>query len=184
MHQSIKLTTGTMRQPPKVSESFIANADSAVSQLGQQCAVKGAGLQWVHLPPGNWFAPPGSNRSGGEGNQTVGAFSALRKNLERCSSVAHFEKLIIEAPARPRGHFRPKWAKSRTWLWKWRAVETVEKSNPDFSTVSTALGNPATDAGFPHFPSHDGGWYPLPLKANPAKIAGPVRFLRRAAFSV
>ena len=59
-------------------------------------------------------------------------------------------------------------------------METVEKSNPDFSTVSTALGNPATDAGFPHFPSHDGGGYPLPLKANPAKIAGPVRILRRA----
>ena len=59
-------------------------------------------------------------------------------------------------------------------------METVEKSNPDFSTVSTVLGNPATDAGFPHFPSHDDGGYPLPLKANPAKIAGPVRFLRRA----
>src|SRR6516164_9816149 len=62
-------------------------------------------------------------------------------------------------------------------------METVEKSNPDFSPVSTALGNPATDAGFPHFHSHDGGGYPLPLKANPAKIAGPVRFLRRALFS-
>jgi hypothetical protein len=56
----------------------------------------------------------------------------------------------------------------------------VKKSNPDFSTVPTALGNPATDAGFPHFPSHDGGGYRLPLKTKPAKIAGPVRFLRRA----
>jgi len=28
----------------------------------------------VQLPPGNWFAPPGSNRSGGKGNRTVGAF--------------------------------------------------------------------------------------------------------------
>ena len=36
--------------------------------------MKGAGLQWVEFPPGNWFAPPGRNRSGGEGNQTVGAF--------------------------------------------------------------------------------------------------------------
>jgi hypothetical protein len=59
-------------------------------------------------------------------------------------------------------------------------VGPVEKSNPDFSTVPTALGNPATDAGFPHFPSHDGGGYRLPLKTKPAKIAGPVRFLRRA----
>ena len=31
---------------------------------------------------------------------------ALRKNLERYASVAHFEKLIIEPPARPKGHFR------------------------------------------------------------------------------
>jgi hypothetical protein len=59
-------------------------------------------------------------------------------------------------------------------------VGPVEKSNPDFSTVPTALGNPAKDARFPHFPSHDGGGYRLPLKTKPAKIAGPVRFLRRA----
>ena len=26
------------------------------------------------LLPGNWFAPPGNNRSGGKGNQAVGAF--------------------------------------------------------------------------------------------------------------
>src|SRR5215467_5560948 len=45
-------------------------------RLAKQCAVKGAGLQWVQLPPGNWFAPPGNNRSGGEGNRTVGAFGA------------------------------------------------------------------------------------------------------------
>ena len=59
----------------------------------------------------------------------------------------------------------------------------MEKSNPDFSTVPTALGNPAKDAGFPHFPSHNGGGYRLPLKTKPAKIAGPVRFLRRAHFT-
>ena len=38
------------------------------------CAVKGAGQQWVQVPPGNWIAPPGSNRSGGRGNEAVGAF--------------------------------------------------------------------------------------------------------------
>ena len=31
----------------------------------------------------------------------------------------------------------------------------MEKSYPDFSTALTALGNPATDAGFPHSHSHD-----------------------------
>lgn len=35
---------------------------------------KGAGLQRVQLPPGNWFAPPGSNRNGSGGNEAVGAF--------------------------------------------------------------------------------------------------------------
>src|ERR1035441_5179866 len=35
---------------------------------------KGAGLQRVKRPPGNWFAPPGSNRNGGGGNEAVEAF--------------------------------------------------------------------------------------------------------------
>src|ERR1019366_10774894 len=47
--------------------------DLAVLLL-KQCAVKGAGLQRAQLPPGNWFAPPGSNRDGGRGNEAVGAF--------------------------------------------------------------------------------------------------------------
>ncbi len=38
-----------------------------------QCAVKGAGPQREIDPPGNWIAPPGSNRSGGGGNKAVGA---------------------------------------------------------------------------------------------------------------
>jgi hypothetical protein len=51
---------------------------SSFSSLGLQCAVKGAGLQrlklQVKLPPGNGFAPPGSNQRGGGGNEAVGAF--------------------------------------------------------------------------------------------------------------
>ena len=48
-------------------------------------------------------------------------------------------------------------------LWKCRTVETVEKSKSqnDFSTVPTALGNPAKYAGFPHSHSAD-GYYLLP----------------------
>jgi hypothetical protein len=38
------------------------------------CAVKGAGPQWVQFPPGNWIAPPGSNRSSRGGNESAGAF--------------------------------------------------------------------------------------------------------------
>ena len=38
-----------------------------------QCAVKGVGPQRVQFPPGNWFAPPGSNRSSGLGNEATEA---------------------------------------------------------------------------------------------------------------
>ena len=38
-----------------------------------RCAVKGASPQRVKVPPGNWFAPPGSNQSGDRGNEVVGA---------------------------------------------------------------------------------------------------------------
>jgi molybdopterin/thiamine biosynthesis adenylyltransferase len=38
-----------------------------------ECAVKGAGQQWVKLPPGNWFVPPGSNRSSRGGNEAAEA---------------------------------------------------------------------------------------------------------------
>ncbi|MGP0070025.1 MAG: Tn3 family transposase, partial [Isosphaeraceae bacterium] len=34
---------------------------------------KGVGLQWVQFPPGNWVAPASSYRSGGGGNEAVGA---------------------------------------------------------------------------------------------------------------
>jgi hypothetical protein len=42
----------------------------ACSLLAKQCAVKGAGLQRVKLPPGNRFAPPGSRK-------TTGAYAAI-----------------------------------------------------------------------------------------------------------
>ena len=48
---------------------------------------KGVGLQWVQLPPGNWVAPAGSYRSGGGGNETVGAFET-HVSLRRCSEQA------------------------------------------------------------------------------------------------
>jgi len=37
------------------------------------CAVKGAGPQRELDPPGNWFAPPGSNQSSSGGNETAEA---------------------------------------------------------------------------------------------------------------
>ena len=40
------------------------------------CAVKAGAFQRGIDPPGNWFVPPGNNRSGGGGNEVVGAFDA------------------------------------------------------------------------------------------------------------
>ena len=44
------------------------------AERGRSAPCKGVGLQWVQLPPGNWFAPAGSSRSGGGGNEAVEAF--------------------------------------------------------------------------------------------------------------
>ena len=59
---------------------LLTHEEAALSQtagrpflLAKKCAVKGAGLQRVQLPPGNWFVPPGSNRDGSRGNEAVGA---------------------------------------------------------------------------------------------------------------
>jgi len=40
------------------------------------CAVKGGGPQRELNPPGNWFAPPGSNQSSSGGNETAEASGA------------------------------------------------------------------------------------------------------------
>src|SRR5450755_97818 len=56
---------------------------SVSALLAKKCAVKGAGLQRVQLPPGNWFAPPGSNRSGSGGNEAVGAFDVKGRMATR-----------------------------------------------------------------------------------------------------
>ena len=65
-----------------MSLNTISRLGCCFSGLGSSGAVgwrnsapwKGAGLQRVKVPPGNWFAPPGSNRNGGGGNEAVGAF--------------------------------------------------------------------------------------------------------------
>jgi hypothetical protein len=69
---------GTQRRtrvPVQLSNIHSTNCKrtTASELLAKQCAVKGAGLQRVQLPPGNWFAPPSSNRGGSGGNKAVGA---------------------------------------------------------------------------------------------------------------
>ena len=42
--------------------------------LRQVCAVKVGAFQQEFVLPGNWFVPPGNNRSSSRGNEAVGAF--------------------------------------------------------------------------------------------------------------
>ncbi len=48
-------------------------------------AVKGFGFPGVTMPPGNWVAPAGSYRSGGGGNEAVGAFETTGRQAVRRS---------------------------------------------------------------------------------------------------
>ena len=68
------LSNRTEAGEAKAASNRHREAKATAPVLDSTCAVKGAGLQRVKLPPGNWFAPSGSNRNGGGGNEAVGAF--------------------------------------------------------------------------------------------------------------
>jgi hypothetical protein len=51
---------------------FVSDEISAKSIFSVRRA-KAYGPQWVRVPPGSWFVPPGSNRSSGRGNEAVEA---------------------------------------------------------------------------------------------------------------
>src|ERR1700747_2972078 len=57
---------------PSVVSQFFSRLRSRVTG----CAVKGGGPQRELNPPGNWFAPPGSNQSSSGGNETAEASGA------------------------------------------------------------------------------------------------------------
>jgi hypothetical protein len=59
-----------------------------MTKSGHRCAVKGAGPQREINPPGNWIAPPGSNRSGGGGNKGAGASGERPLGLALFGTVA------------------------------------------------------------------------------------------------
>jgi hypothetical protein len=67
--------------------------------------------QWVQFPPGNWVAPAGSYRSGGGGNETVGAFetdgplggSASRQAVTRVNVEQASKRPMWRRPRSSRG---------------------------------------------------------------------------------
>jgi hypothetical protein len=78
---------------------------------------KGAGPQRVEVPPGNWFVPPGSNRSSGGGNEAAGAFGEKGRNGDSVSMQAvtrvnaeQASKRVMQEPTRlSDGEGRRRW---------------------------------------------------------------------------
>ena len=79
----------TQRRPFGVGlfVSVMFKSPTVVVTRRLQCAVKGAGPQREKDPPGNWIAPPGSNRSGGGGNKAAGA-SGVEGRIRRLGESA------------------------------------------------------------------------------------------------
>ena len=83
---------------PRVSSKESTFAPVSTGIKGSRlCAVKGADLQRVKVPSGNWFAPPGSNRSGGGGNEAAEASDAKGRSRRPRESVV-LEDGIAKAP--------------------------------------------------------------------------------------
>jgi hypothetical protein len=69
------------------------------------------------VPPGNWFVPPGNNRSGGRGNKVVGAFDAKGRSSGSVSmqvvmrvNTEHASKHLMQVPTRRTdGEGRRRW---------------------------------------------------------------------------
>jgi hypothetical protein len=64
-------------------------------------------LLWVQVPPGNWVAPAGSYRSGGGGNETVGAFET-NASLGDAASKQAVTRVNVEQASK-----RQMWAPTR-----------------------------------------------------------------------
>jgi hypothetical protein len=61
---------------------------------------KGTGLHRVQLPPGNWFAPPGSNRSGSGSNEAVGV--SMERVARRSQVANHASRALLPSTFGPK----------------------------------------------------------------------------------
>ena len=61
----------------------------------KRCAVKSRCLSAGVVPYGNWFAPPGSNRSSGLGNEAVGAFG-VKDRISDSASMQVVMRMNVE----------------------------------------------------------------------------------------
>ena len=57
-----------------IRDGPLRSSDEAAVMAVERCAVESRCFSVGDNPPGNWFVPPGNNRSGGRGNEAAGAF--------------------------------------------------------------------------------------------------------------
>jgi hypothetical protein len=55
-------------------DGAVRSSDETLVMRVERCAVESRCFSVGDNPPGNWFVPPGNNRSGGRGNEAAGAF--------------------------------------------------------------------------------------------------------------
>jgi hypothetical protein len=80
----------------------------------------------VKVPPGNWFAPPGSNRGSSGGNEAAEALGEEGRSGDLASVQAVIQVNAVQAPKRVMQEptRREPW-EGRSW-WKVRAKESIK----------------------------------------------------------
>jgi hypothetical protein len=86
------------REVPGLPGRAVISGRSGKSSLDFQCAVKRRWSTAGKVPPGNWFAPPGSNRSSGGGNETAEASGVEGRVGDMASLQAVMKVNAVQAP--------------------------------------------------------------------------------------
>ena len=114
------------------------------------CAVKGAGSQWVKVPPGNWITPPGRNRSSSGGNEAAEASVGEGRVGDLASMQAVTKVNAEQAPKRVMQE--PTRRESREGRGRWektseQAQRTCRGIGDGMQTAGTRrkTGNPSGD---------------------------------------
>jgi len=110
---------------------------------------KGAGPQWVKVPPGSWFVPPGSNRSSGGGNEAAEAFGGEGRNGDSVSMQAltrvnaeQASKLLTREPTRHiSGEGRRRWNSTS------EQVHRARRGSGDGMQATGTRGNTGNPSG-------------------------------------
>jgi hypothetical protein len=113
---------------------------SAKRKGGHSAPCEGVGLQWVRVPPGNWVAPAGSSRSGGGGNEAVGAFDVKGRSRRSREQTGRNES---EHPTRPR-----KLNRGRRPIYVLGKADVAGDQETGWNTPAQERSDPASPPGY------------------------------------